>query len=199
MKVINLIGHDFNNACKMLALKVNGSYEPDIVIGVLTGGGYIGQEMINTLRSVSSNLIYTEVKLQRGSTVVKEVSSVRKILRIMPEKILNVLRIIEVELLELKSYLIKPQRYGEITLSDDVSEFLKIGGKRILLIDDCIDTGYTLKIIKDYIESKYGNNVLKIAVITTAHRRPIINADFQLYKRILIRFPWAYDAKSSSR
>lgn len=110
--------------------------------------------------------------------------------------IIYIMRIVEVELLELKAKVTKPHRYGTISLDSEIQQILSEKGKRILIIDDCIDTGWTLKLIKEYLENNFPDNEIKIAVFTTAHRRPIIKADFQLYNRTLIRFPWAYDAKS---
>lgn len=198
MRVINLLGHDFNRACQSLSFKIKETYHPDIVIGILTGGGYIGREICKYLDNLDDGVIYTEVKLQRGSTKAKEVSHLKNILRLLPQKVLDFLRILEVEFLEIKAKIVKPNRYGTIILPENIIFQLAQGKRKILLVDDCIDTGYTLKIIKEYIENKYPNNIIKIAVITTAHRYPVINADFQLYKKVLIRFPWAYDTKKKS-
>ncbi len=192
MKVINLLGNDFNNACHSLYLKVYNDYHPDLIVGILTGGGYIGREI---MKSFNKNTTYTEVKLQRGSTKAKEASHIKLLLKSLPECILNLLRIAEVELLELKAKFVKPNRYGTIRFSENIERILREKNKKILLIDDCIDTGYTLDVIKKYIENNYPGNEIKIAVMTTAHRHPIIEADYQLYKRVLIRFPWAYDTK----
>lgn len=198
MKVINLLGHDFNRACQSLALKVGETYHPDILIGILTGGGYIGREMYKFLRDFNDEVTYTEIKLQRGSTKAKEASHLKSILNLLPQKVLDFLRMLEVEFLEIKAKIVKPNRYGTIAFPENIILQLSQGERKILLVDDCIDTGYTLKIIKEYIENKYPNNIIKIAVVTTAHRHPVINADFQLYKRVLIRFPWAYDTKKKS-
>ena len=183
MKVINLFGHDFDYACNLLAQKVSELYNADLVIAVLTGGGYIGRVM---MKNSCMKAIYTEVKLQRGSTKAKEVSHLKAVLQFLPEC---------VELLELKAKFVKPNRYGTLSFPEDIASILQEGNRKILLVDDCIDTGYTLKLIKEFIEKHYPGNEIKIAVVTTAHRHPVIKADFQLYKRVLIRFPWAYDAK----
>lgn len=195
MKVINLLGQDFHLACENFSSKIKESFTPDIIIGVLTGGGIIGREMFPAFQN-NPNCRYIEVKLQRGSTKAKEVSKIKMILKHLPEWILNIMRIVEVELLELKAKVTKPHRYGTISLDSEIQQILSEKGKRILIIDDCIDTGWTLKLIKEYLENNFPDNEIKIAVFTTAHRKPIIKADFQLYNRTLIRFPWAYDAKS---
>ncbi len=196
MKVINLYGESFVKTCKDLATQINNSGEVfDVVVGIQTGGGYVAREVYKTLKEQSINATYVEVKIQRGSTRAKEVSHVKTILRKLPEFILNFLRILEVEFLELKAKFIKPVRHGEISFASEVGQLLSEGGKNILLIDDCIDTGYTIKAIKDYIEENFLNNKVKTAVVTIAHRKPIIKVDYKLFNRVLIRFPWANDAK----
>jgi hypoxanthine phosphoribosyltransferase len=197
LTVINALGKDFVSCCHSLCNEVKkDGFVPDLAIGVLTGGGYIGREMIDGLNKINPQMLYKEIKLQRGSTKAKDKSHIHKILKRMPYPVLNLLRIIEVEVLELKSRIIKPIRYGSITLDQETKDLLKKGKKNILLIDDCIDTGMTLKIIKDELIKEFGNAItIKVAVVTTAHRHPVIKADYSLYNRILIRFPWANDTK----
>ena len=42
-----------------------------------------------------------------------------------------------------------------------------------------------------------GGHDIKIAVVTSTNRHPVMEADFFLYNRVLIRFPWASDVKES--
>jgi len=198
MKVINLLGRDFHSACEGLALRVLEEFRPDVVIGVLTGGGAVGRELLPIFESLCG-CRYSEVKLQRGGTRAKEVLKIRSILKSVPECILNLMRILEVEFMELKAKCIRPDRFGTLSLDEDTRRILRMKGRQVLLVDDSIDTGWTLKIIKDHLEANFPGNEIKIAVITTTHRQPVVKADFQLYKRTLIRFPWAYDAKGCDR
>lgn len=195
IRVINMLGDDFSIGCKDLANKVNkDSFTPDLVIGVLTGGGYVGRIVHENL--CTNTALYKEIKLQRGSTKAKKKSHVERVLRRLSYAVLNLMRIAEVEVLELKARFIKPKRYGTINFDEETAFLLRQGCKRVLIVDDCIDTGMTLKIIKDIIVERYGKtNDIRIAVITTAHRHPVISADYSLYKRLLVRFPWAFDVK----
>lgn len=190
-----MLGEDFSRGCKLLADKVNEScFAPDLVIGVLTGGGYVGREVYKNIHSDTT--IYKEIKLQRGSTKTKKKLQMEKILSKLSYSILNWMRIMEVKLLEQKSKIVKPKRYGNVTFDHETENMLRKGNKKILIIDDCIDTGMTLKIIKDIIIKKFGKTLdIKIAVITIAHNHPVIRPDYYLYDRVLIRFPWALDAK----
>jgi len=195
MKVINLLNQDFHLACERLALKVLECFCPDIIIGVLTGGGMVGREAMPTFES-RCGCRYGEVKLQRGGTRIKEALKINRILRLLPEGMLNFMRVLEAEFLEFKANFTKPDRSGRLSIDEEIRCMLKTKGKRVLIIDDTMDTGWTLKIIKDWLEANFPGNEIKIAVISTTHRHSVAKADFQLYDRTLIRFPWAHDAKS---
>lgn len=49
MKVVSLLGSAFAESCRLLAQKISKDYNPDLVIGVLTGGGYVGKEVFSSL------------------------------------------------------------------------------------------------------------------------------------------------------
>ena len=115
MKVINLYGDNFVNTCKDLATQINESGEVfDVVVGIQVGGGFVAREVYRTLKEKSTNATYVEVKIQRGGTRAKEVSHIKTILRKLPEFILNFLRILEVEFLELKAKFVKPVFFQQI-------------------------------------------------------------------------------------
>lgn len=193
MKVINLIEDKFEQDCIKLANLVLSSYEPDLIIGILTGGGYLGRIMINSFQK-DKPVQYTEIKIERVSTSYKRQFNIRQLFKFIPTSILNILRIIEVLCLEVKSKIITPKRSGSITFSPEIEKFLLTEPRDILIIDDCIDTGATFAFVKQYIEQKFGiHHNIKFAVITQAHKKPIIDVDYKLYHRVLVRFPWSFD------
>lgn len=71
MRVKTLLDNDFIESCHGLGLSVSKSFQPDIVIGVLTGGGYVGREVSKFIKS-SKDHIYTEVQVQRKDTKKKK-------------------------------------------------------------------------------------------------------------------------------
>lgn len=196
MKVLTFLGHDFEMLCRRLADEVfDSNYTPDVVIGVLTGGGYVGKELVKALPK-SPEMKYTEIKIQRSGTKKKEKGFLKLILRYSPTFLLNWMRMLESVILEKKAQKNNPKRTGTIIIPKDIDEFLKENPKRILLVDDAIDSGATLNLIKEYLESHYKNATVKIAVITVTTPHPIIDADFCLYHdRVLVRFPWSNDVK----
>lgn len=202
MKVLTFLGKDFDNLCRQLASFVlDKNFSPDIVVGILTGGGIIGRISYEEFcKKIEKHPVcYTEVKLQRPSSISKSKNHVGNVLSKLPIWLLNLLRIAEVVYYEIKVRFIKPKREGMLKIDASIDAMLKEGGKKVLLIDDCIDTGYTLKIIKDYFMFHYPGNDFRIAVATVSHCHPVVLPDYQLYNRVLLRFPWANDVKKDEK
>lgn len=195
MIVITLLGSDFSKSCALLSQKISKVYNPDLVIGVLTGGGYVGREVFKALPSIPKRR-YTEIKIQRSGTKRKEKGLLKQVLKYSPTFLLNWLRMLESVVLEKKAQKHNPKRSGTIVIPSDINSFLKESPKNILLVDDAIDSGATLNLLKEYLELHYNNAAIKIAVITVTTPHPIIDADFCLYHdRVLVRFPWSNDIK----
>lgn len=198
MKVKTLIGNDFIKACKFLSDKVANDFYPDIIIGVLTGGGYVGREVSNNLKTVSKH-IYTEIRIQRKDTKKKEQGILHKVLQMLPYFMLNWLRIAEMLYEGAKAKKFNPKREGKVIFPDEVNACLQTGNCRVLVVDDAIDTGATLKLINDTIKEKYPSTDVRIAVVTVTSNHPLIEADYCLFHdKTLVRFPWSNDVKQKN-
>lgn len=68
--------------------------------------------------------------------------------------------------------------------------------KKLLIVDDAIDTGYSLAAIRNFLETHgYDKNSIKIAVLTTTGAAPVLHADFSLLDQVTCAFPWSYDSR----
>lgn len=195
MQVIELLETEFKEKCSELCDNILSDYRPELVIGILTGGGAVARIVVENFDK-KVDFLYTELRVVRPSTSLKKQINVGKMLSFLPTWLLNKLRILEVVLLELKSKIVTPHRIGVVTFDENVDRFLRKKNSRILIIDDCIDTGATLKLVEEQLVEKYGNlNEIRFAVITKAHKKPIVEVNYFLYDRVLIRFPWSFDTK----
>lgn len=194
MKVKTLYTEDFNKECLLLGHDIFADYDPDVIIGVLNGGGYVGRQIVQVSPKETT---YVEVKIQRDGTTKKEKGLIHRILQSLPYGVLNILRILESIVLEYKSKKNNTKRKGKIKLPENVVSLLSDGKhKKVLLVDDAIDSGATLLLIKQYLKSKFENIDVKIAVITITTKQPLVVADYyRYYNRTLIRFPWSNDIK----
>lgn len=68
--------------------------------------------------------------------------------------------------------------------------------KKILVVDDALDTGHTLKAVLNYLAANgFSMENIKSAVLTTTGEAPLIKADYSLFDQILCAFPWSYDSR----
>lgn len=194
MKVKTLLGNDFSNACVTLSEKVANDFSPNIIIGVLTGGGHVGQKMYAQFNS--EKCIYTEIKIQRESSKNKENGLFHKLLQTLPLFLLNWLRMLEMLYEDYMAKKKNPKREGRIEFDQEIINLLKSGEQKVLIVDDAIDTGATLNLLKEHINEHYPKCEVKLAVITVTSNHPIVDADYCLYHdRTLVRFPWSNDVK----
>jgi hypoxanthine-guanine phosphoribosyltransferase len=150
--------------------------------------------MIQIFNKSELNCKYFEIKLQRDSTKVKEKINLKKFLMYMPKSVLNIMRLTEGILFELLTSFITKKRIGKLNLTNQQIDIIK-NTINILLIDDSIDSGQTIKTIKEKIVELNPRSNIKIAVITMLYKKQSISPDYLLYHRTSIRFPWSMDTK----
>lgn len=167
-------------------------FHPDLVIGVLNGAKFLIEEFKKSEKFTSS--CFVEVKLQRESEKMKRNKIVSIILKILPYYLLNRLRIIESEKVKSK---IKKVDFLELNSKIVILDNLpNIHVKKILIIDDALDSGKTIYLIKNELTKKYPNlTEIKSAVIAWTIDQSIVKPDYYVYKNTLVRYPWSKDFK----
>jgi len=188
MKVIDLTNAEIEKNCESLILQFDCRF--DLVVGIAEGGRLIAEIISRKL-----NLPLLLVIRQRKLTQYK--SKTKNILKYIPEKILNIIRIIENRCYEILIKIRKNEtQEDEITIiSNELSFFENHQIKNILLVDDAIDSGATVRNVEKFLQTKNKNWNIKIAVITQTFNRPARKADYQIYNKVLVRFPWSNDFK----
>jgi len=137
MKVVSLLGSDFVESCRLLAQKISKDYNPDLVIGVLTGGGYVGKEIFHFLPH-SEKQLYIETKIQRVNTKTKEKGIIKRILKYSPTFLLDWMRMLEAIVLEQKAKRENNlKREGVISFPSNVDSFLKSEFKKSFINRRC--------------------------------------------------------------
>ncbi len=196
MRVITLRQKEFEQACFRLAKDVALQYSPDVIIGILTGGAYLGRIIYDVLNDDGEKK-YVEVAAHRPGHRVRGSGFVKSLFSVLPQCALDGMRILESKILEWRSRGKTPgQRQVKVEMPTGVQKKLLGGGCRVLIVDDAIDSGATMASVKDYIEREYPGNPVKTAVITVTTASPAVEADFSLYRdRVLVRFPWSNDMK----
>ncbi|WP_292943885.1 phosphoribosyltransferase family protein [Olleya sp. UBA1516] len=190
MKVLTLNTETFEKESLKLISKLE--VNPDLVVGILSGGGHV-LEAIKQHPNVKSSL-FEVVTLQRQSTNVKQ-RFLKPVLSILPYSILNWLRILESNSVKAKISNLNLEKLQDNTIAFDTRNTIAKPIKNILIIDDAIDSGKTMFVVKSNLQQKFPKAKIKIAVLAWTIDSSIIKPDYYLYNNTLLRFPWSNDYK----
>lgn len=160
------------------------------ILAVRKGGSYVAESFLRNFPSELSGK-YFEIDLHRPSSKYKKGFLVT-VLPHVPIWILNTMRFMEASLLQLRHKL-TGIKVPEVTLPEG---FPTTGVNDILIIDDAIDSGATLKGVENAIRKISPDSRIKFMAITVTTDKPLVMADYYLYHdSTLIRFPWSKDFK----
>ncbi|MDE6278027.1 MAG: hypothetical protein K2M06_07965 [Muribaculaceae bacterium] len=175
---------EFEHASRRLEGLVREDYCPDLVVGIAMGGEFLAAMMFKDIPHVS-------VRMHRPSTADKERASiVFRILRRSPRKLSDALRLVEARVLRMKSLWEKPRK---LQLKAEATEAIATA-KRVLVVDDAVDSGATMKAVIDAVSSVKGEREVRSAVITMTTSSPKVKPSYALFRNgTLIRFPWSKD------
>lgn len=180
MKVITLDRQNFADHCRDLE-RMAADFHPDLVITIATGGDYVGEYILPALPHLS-------VSLHRPSTNAKR-PWLMSLVRFLPLWLRNLLRIAESHLLSRMPH----DQASPPELPDNIVRAAR-AGKRILIVDDAVDSGATLASVLSAISNLPGERAIASAVITVTTDSPIVTPTYYIYNNnTLIRFPWSSD------
>lgn len=180
MKVLTLDNESFGTACVGLQKGVEDArFVPDMVLGIESGGRYVAEK-------VFTDVPHCYVTLRRPSTAAKT-GLMRRLVRKLPRAVNDALRILESRILSL--------RHAEPIAFSGTLPAAVTAATNILIVDDAIDSGATMKAIKDAVKTSNPGACVKCAAITVTTRHPLVKTEFHLYN-CLIRFPWSADAQN---
>ncbi|MDM1072536.1 hypothetical protein HX001_08540 [Empedobacter brevis] len=194
MKVVNFDQKVFDSFLQKNLEKFLDENGNCLVVGIKEGGIPIAKMVVKQLQKESSAKIdFVSVTCQRPSTKRKKSNQLIKItlqksFKILPQSILNKLRVIEYKYLLHKA----ENNSREITFPDNFD--WKVYDK-ILVVDDAVDSGNSLRSVLEKIEQEIiipKTNIISLTVVVT-NKESVIVPDYYLYSDILIRFPWSLD------
>jgi hypoxanthine phosphoribosyltransferase len=183
----------FDAACADLMRIVGRDYTPVLLVGVRTGGLVVAETMARL-----GSLPVLPLTCRRPSTAFKSrVPGLKPLLATLPEQLLNALRRAE-------HHLVSVHRRTEQPAWIDLAEAVAIGNwarilsrsARVLIVDDAVDSGVTLATVLQTVRDVCPPEVeVRTAVITVTTEHPVVAPDYALYRGVLCRFPWSFDAR----
>lgn len=185
MNYIELSIEDVRKKSKILFDIIKKYYDYDLVIFIAKGSFIIGEELARL-----NNTPLIEITAKRKGGYLKSI--IKHSFKFVPKKIL-----INLRKKEMKSSVHekKSERYVNF---DEEKYHNYLSAKKILLVDDSIDSGNTIISIYNKIKEVYPKSVIKIAVFNEM-KKSKRKADYKLYTDHMICGPWSSDSKEHKK
>lgn len=185
MNYLELSIKNVEDKCNELYKKIINEYNYDLVIFIAKGSYIIGKNL-----SIMNNVPLLEIYASRKGGKLKKI--IKPLFKFIPKKILIKLRSKEMK----SSY---HENNDERSVFFDEKMFSKyINCKKILLVDDSIDSGNSMILTKKEIQAFFKNSELKLAVFNVM-KKSMIRADYFLYEDMMICGPWSNDSKENRK
>lgn len=182
MNCTELSLENLKNECEAWAREISKEFVPDLLIYVANAGYPIGKAMQNVFDAPMIGII-----AQRKGNKLK--AKVGKLFKHMPSFIRNTL--IKAEL---KSGVHGKQIERNIKWLDETSPFTNV--KKILVIDDSVDTGVTLDKVKEEVQKAFTDSDVRLAGLNVWDKsKDVVKTDFVLYENTIIKAPMSKDSK----
>ena len=165
--------------------KIIEEYKYDLVIFIAKGSYLIGQELSNL-----GDAPLLEIYATRKGGNLKKV--LKPLIKIIPKKILINLRKKEMN----SNYHEKNNDRQVAFNEEEYSKYKKC--KKILLVDDSIDSGNSVTLVKEALSNYFSKAEIKVAVFNVMNKSAI-KPEFTIYNNVMINGPWSNDSKYNSK
>lgn len=179
--VVTLNHEKFNQACIDLRNKVEQSgYIPDVIVAIPRAGKWM------------TDAAWSDCDVSSVSLIRKPKGNLKRhigmFIKHLPLALRDRLRIWEAK------RLVKRNTHMCTTIIELPA--LNHNIKRILLVDDAVDSGATLNAITKEFNRHYPEIEIRSAVITITSQDPMLVPDYYLFNNLtLIRSPWSIDMR----
>ena len=195
MNVITLDKYEFEKACNSLAIKIAETGDIAALIGVRTGGAVVARLVYSYLEKQGMNLKYYEAGASRYAAAAKNSHNIKIFFKYSPMFFLDWLRLVEHYCVNLRMKLTDDVKRSVCLDSRLVDYLANLDEGQLIIIDDAIDSGATVKILIDEIKLINPELAVNVAVLVVTQNKPLVSPDVCLYRNVLIRFPWSSDFK----
>jgi hypoxanthine phosphoribosyltransferase len=187
VEYLELSLENIRNYSRQIAKSVESWGKPDLVIFIASGGYLIGNELACYFQTP-----LLKISATRKVHLFKKILS--PFLKLLHSKIKMVLRKWEAQ----SNY---HDRYKERDISFNSDIWLKYkDSKKILVVDDSVDTGNTMRAVKETVSSFFINTEKEIKYLAFNYFSmcsPETKPDFYLWVDTMLNAPWSSDSKEN--
>lgn len=193
--VCNLLGGTFDAACARLLAMASADARPHLLVGIRTGGLVVAEAMA---RSTDGSLPVLPLTSRRAGTGAKSrIKVLPMVLRHLPRPVVDRLRVAEHRLLSQRRRGRNQQQHVDSNELAQICRFLDNAPRNatVLVVDDAVDSGVTLAAVLRRLRDQCRPDLaIRSAVVTVTLNNPLAEPDYTLYRGVLCRFPWSFDA-----
>lgn len=177
---------NIDDYCKRLYQLVKSDFDYDLVIFVAKGGYLLGKKMADYNHCEFLSIFAT----RKGNRFKK---ALRFILKLLPKGLIQKLREREVQAGI-------HRKHSERCVSFDAKEyqFFKPTVKKILIVDDSVDTGSTVSLTVNAIQNFFEGAEVRFASLNVM-KNSSVYPNYYLFENVLVRGPWSSDSKENKR
>lgn len=185
MDFIDLSMTELYKICRKWCRDIQEEYSPHLVIYIARGGYIIGRAMEAGFR-----VPLLGIEARRSGRGVKEYCF--PLLALLPRRICNSLRKKEIH-----SGVHKTRQTRHIEFHQEINHIHQPEAiKKILVVDDSIDTGHSMKQVVDFVRQHFTKAEIRIFVLNEmTGQEPIIKADYTLFRNTIMRTPMSSDSR----
>lgn len=184
----------FAAACASLLHQVLGRFRPTLLVGIRTGGLVVAE----TMQQAAPDIPLMPLTCRRTATGWKaRVKILPRVLAALPQPAVDRLRWLEHRVLSPRRRRSAGQQQTDRAEAEAIGRFLaqQPTPRRVLIVDDAVDSGVTLATVQALLRQVCPPDTeFRSSAITLTLSRPLAEPDFVLYRGVLCRFPWSFDA-----
>ena len=180
MDYIELSKEDVRSKCIKFERDIKNEYEYDLIIFVSRGAYYIGKFL-----SEIDNTPLLMISAKRKGNFLKKV--LKPFFKFVPKKMQILLREKEMN----SNY---HKKNNDRVINYDAKSWNKYKDRtNVLIVDDSIDTGNSIKQVYDAVKRYYSKSNVEVAVFNYMDKATF-KPRFSLYKNTMINGPWSSDS-----